>query len=62
MHGADWITWTKNPQIASHMGVVWKKQIRTSRGILNSLVRADEINFDSKSLHMLLVEVEAIVN
>ena len=62
MYRADWITWTNNPQTASHMGVVWKRQIRISRGILNPLVKADGINFDSKSLHMLLVEVEAIVN
>ena len=62
MYRADWITWTNNPQTASHMGVVWKRQIRISRGILNPLVKADGIDFDSKSLHMLLVEVEAIVN
>ena len=62
MYRADWITWTNNPQTASHMSVVWKRQIRISRGILNPLVKADGINFDGKSLHMLLVEVEAIVN
>ena len=39
MHGADWITWINNPPMESHMGGVWERKIRTTRGILNALVR-----------------------
>ena len=62
MHGADWITWINNFLMASHMGGVWERQIRTARDILNTLVKTHGKSLDDKSLHMLLVEVEAIVN
>ena len=62
MHGADWITWINNCLMASHMGGVWERQIRTARDILNTLVKTHGESLDDKSLHMLLVEVEAIVN
>ena len=62
VHRADWITWINNPPTASHMGGVWERQIRKARGILNALVKTQGRNLDNKSLHMLLVEVEAIVN
>ena len=39
MYGADWIIWINDPPMASHMGGVWEKQIRTARGILNALVK-----------------------
>ena len=32
--GGDWIKWHKNPLFASHMGGVWKRQIRSARAIL----------------------------
>ena len=62
MHGADWITWINNPLMAGHMGGVWERQIRTARGILNALVKTQGKILHYKSLHMLLVEVEAVVN
>ena len=44
------------------MGGVWERQIRTSRGILNALVKTYGENLYNKPTHTLLVEVEAIVN
>ena len=35
--GEDWIKWHKNPLFASHMGGVWKRQIRSARAILASM-------------------------
>ena len=62
MHRADWITWTNNPLMASHMGGLWERQTRTARGILNALVKTHGKSLDNESLHTVLVEVEAIVN
>ena len=62
MHGADWITWVKNPPMASYMGGVWERQIRTAGGILNALVKTYGKRLDDESLHALLAKVEAIVN
>ena len=61
MQRADWITWINNPSTNNHMGV-WKRQIRTARGILNALVKTHEKRLGSKSLHTLLIKVEAIVH
>ena len=44
------------------MGGGWEKQIRTERDIFNTLVKTHGKTLDGKSLHTLLVEVEAIVN
>ena len=62
IHWADWIIWISNSLTVSHMGGVWERQIRTSRGILNALVKTYGENLYNKSTHTLLVEVEAIVN
>ena len=62
VHGADWITWINNLPTASYMGGVWERQIRKARGILKALVKTHGENLGNKLLHMLLVEVEAIVN
>ena len=29
--GADWIKWQRSTSAASHMGVVWERQIRSAR-------------------------------
>ena len=57
MHGVDWITWIRNPPTESHIGVVWERQIRTVRGILNTLIKTHGKNLDNKSLHILHVKV-----
>ena len=62
MNGADWIAWINSPPMASHMGVVWERQIKTAIGNLNALVKTHEKSLNDQSLHMLLAEVEAIVN
>ena len=60
-HGADWITWIRNPLTASHMGGVWERQIRTARSILNALLKTYGRSLNHEALHTLLIEVEAIV-
>ena len=62
MQGADWFTWISNLPMASDMGGVWERQIRSSRGILNTLVKTHGKSLDDELLHMLLVEIEVIVN
>ena len=41
---ADWIVWKKNPSIASHMGGVWERQIRSARATLSSLIRTHSVS------------------
>ena len=62
MYGADWIIWINNPPMASHMGGVWEKQIRTARDILNALVKTWSKILYNESLYTLLVEGKAMVN
>ena len=33
--GGDWMVWKRNPPLASNMGGVWERQIRSARSILN---------------------------
>ena len=44
------------------MGGVWERQIRSGRTILSSLLKTHGTSLNDKSLHTLLIEVEAIVN
>ena len=37
VNGCDWIDWERNVPVASHMGGVWERQIRTVRGVLSSI-------------------------
>ena len=48
--------------MASHMGGVWARQIKSARTILSSLVRTNSISHDKESLSTLFAEVEANVN
>lgn len=61
-HSCDWIEWEKNPPESSHMGGVWKRQIRTVRNVLSSLLKDTPARLDDGTLRTLLIEVEAIVN
>ena len=61
-HGGEWIWWKRNPPVASNMGGVWERQIRTARNILNSLLKTHGASLTDESLQTLLMEVEAIVN
>ena len=58
----DWIDCKRNPPMASHMGGIWARQIRSSRNILASLLRTHSSSLDEESLNTLFTEVEAIVN
>ena len=61
-HGGEWIWWKRNSPLASNMGGVWERQIRTARNILNSLLKRHGASLTDESLQTLLTEVEAIVN
>lgn len=62
-HKVDWmIQWKQNPPVASHMGGVWERQIRSVRSILAALMREHCHALDDESLRTLLTEVECIIN
>ena len=61
-HGADWMTWTRNPPTASHMRGVWEQQIRAAKRILSALLKTHGRSLSDEALHTLLIEFEAIVN
>ena len=52
----------EKPPLASNMGGVWERQIRTAQNILNSLLKAHGASLTNESLQTLLTEVQAIVN
>ncbi|XP_068697094.1 uncharacterized protein [Montipora foliosa] len=54
------IEWSFNPPLGSHYGGVWERCIRTTRKILQALLREQII--DDESLTTLLSEVESIMN
>ena len=51
------VDWTFNPPAGSDMDGIWERQIRTTRRILNTLLRLDD-----ESLETLTCEVESIIN
>ena len=61
-NSSEWIWWKRNPPLASNMGGVWERQIRTARNILNSLLKTHGASLTDESFQNLLTEVEAIVN
>ena len=58
----DWIKWERNVPLASHMGGVWERQIRSVRNVLNSMMKSHARPLDNESFCTLMAEVEAIVN
>ena len=56
------IDWKFNPPAASHMGGVWERQIRTTKRILNTLLREHGSRLDDESIQTLMCEVESIIN
>ncbi|KAK8376813.1 hypothetical protein O3P69_010026 [Scylla paramamosain] len=54
------IEWVFQPPMASHMGGVWERQIRSIRKILSSIIGSKKI--DDDRLHTLFCEVEATLN
>ena len=61
-NSADWIQRKRNLPLAIHMGGVWKREIRSARNILSSLMKTHRASLDEESLNTLFVEVEGIVN
>ena len=60
--GGDWIKCKRNPPVASHMGGVWERQIRSARRILFSLLQTHGKAFDEQSLLTPMDETEGILN
>ena len=60
--GGEWIKWKRNPPLASHVGGVWERQIRSARRILFSLLQTHGKAFDEEPLLTLMVETEGILN
>ena len=60
--GGEWISWKCNPPMASNMGGVWERQIRSARSILSAMLRNHGESLNDESLRTLLVEVEGIIN
>ena len=54
------VTWLFNPPLASHMGGVWERQIRTVRRLFAGLTGDQRLT--DEALHTLLVTAEGIVN
>ena len=62
-HGEDWIKWYKDPPLASHMGGVWERQIRSARAILSCLLKTHgQKSLDDESLITFMIHVEGILN
>ena len=59
---ADWLVWKKTPPIASHFRGIWKRQIRSARTNLSSLIKTHSMSFNEHSLSTLSSEVEDIGN
>ena len=60
--GGVGISWEHNLLMASNMGGVWERQIRSARSILSAMLRNHGESLSDKSLRTSLVEVEGIIN
>ena len=58
----DWVEFKFNVPLASHMGGVWERQIRTVRSALASLLASNSQQLDDELLQTFFAEAEAIVN
>ena len=58
----DLVDFKMNVPLASHMGGVWERQIRSVRSVLNPLLRDNALQLDDEALRTLMSEVEAIIN
>ena len=54
------ISWKFNPPAASHMGGSWERQIRTTRKILNTVLK-QQVLYD-ESLSTMMCMVESVIN
>lgn len=58
----DWIELNLNVPHASHMGGLWKRQIRRTRSVLSAQLLDHGTQIDDEALHTLMTEVESIIN
>ena len=58
----EWIKFKINVPVASHMGGVWERQIRTVRNVLAALLEESGTQLHDKSFHTLMKQVQGIVN
>ena len=58
----DWIEFQLNVPLASHMGGVWERQIRTARNVLSVLLDQCGNQLNDESLQTFMTEAEAVVN
>ena len=49
MYRADWIAWINNPITWSHMGGVWKRQIKTVRDFVKAWIKTQEKTLTNES-------------
>ena len=56
------IKWKRNPPSASHMGVVWERQIRSVRAILSALFRVHGASLNDEALRTFVAETTGILN
>ena len=59
---ADWIQSKMNPLLASDMGGVWERQIRSACAILSSILMTNSTSLDDESLNTFFTEIEVIMN
>ena len=57
----DWIVWKRNPPMASHMGGIWERQIRSARNILASLLRTHCSSLYEESLTLCLQKLNPLL-
>ena len=55
----DWVEFQFNVPSASHVGGIWKRQIRTARNVLAVLVDQGGTQLDDESLRTFMAETEA---
>ena len=62
--GADYLLfkWRRNPPIASHMGGVWERQIRSARAILSALFRVHGTSLNEEALCTFMADATGILN
>ena len=58
----DWTKCKRNPTAASHVVGIWKRQIRSARGIQASYFQTHGHGLDEESLQTLMAEAEAVIN
>ena len=59
---ADWMQWKMNSPLASHMGSVWERQIRSACAMLSPVLRTHSTGLDDETPNTFFTEIKAIMN